>query len=106
MKENIIKILLLVLVSCFVLLFTDYKSLGEFYFYFLIVIIGFNFIITKNLTLLSVWNTAFLFIILSEVFSLNFTSLNSKLPALKFLIIANNLIMIGYLSNFKRSNFC
>lgn len=103
--QVIFKILLLFLLSVTILLFGDYRSLGEFYFYFLVGITSYAVIKNRKITLLNVWNCAFLFIILSEVFSTKFVISASKLPALKFLTIANNFIIIGYLSKINKPKF-
>lgn len=105
MKENIHKILFIFLLCCFILLFDDYYALGKFYFYFLIVITFYDMIKYRRISLLTVWNSAFLFIILSEVFSIKFGISNTKLPSLKFLTIANNFIILGYISKLNKQKF-
>jgi oligosaccharide repeat unit polymerase len=105
LKDTILKILFVIALSCGVILFDDYKNLGEFYFYFLIIFLAYDIIINRRVSLLTVWNSGFLFIILSEVFSTQFELSSNKISALKFLIIANNFILIGYFSKIKRSLF-
>jgi oligosaccharide repeat unit polymerase len=101
MVKNIIFILCACLQISLVLFFDDYRDLGVFYFYMLFAFLLSNIAINKSITLLDVWNFSFLFIILSEVFSESFYVTNNHLQALKYLIIANNLINIGYFSNRK-----
>ena len=61
---------------------------------------------TKNRTisLIDIWNFAFIFIILSEVFSDKTSETTTHLGALKYLIIANNLIFMGYITKLKLSS--
>lgn len=98
MKSNYLKILLFILISTVVHFFDDYRMLAEFYFYILIFIIGYDLFINKKIGLLTVWNFAFLFIIISEPILSSVNISNFHLIALQYLITANNIINIGYFS--------
>lgn len=97
MKKTLICLVFL-LVTSFVYLLQDYTTLGTFYFYFLFSYIGINVFISRIISLIDVWNFAFIFIILSEVFSDNFFVTKNHLSSLQYLIVANNIINIGYCS--------
>ena len=102
MSSNILKILFFCLFSCFTLISTDFEQISTSYFYFLLFIIIFNVIRKLNIALIDVWNVSFLFIILSEAL-LPYTSISNKqIEAVKFLVIANNIINIGYLTITKK----
>ena len=101
MIKNLPKIIIAVFVSLIVLLYNSYYDLGVFYFYAIIGFLIYDVVRTKKIQLLHIWNGAFLFIILSEVFVRDNMSLY-KLEALKFLIIANNIVFIGYYFKRKR----
>src|SRR5690554_6144897 len=93
------------LFSIIVLLYNDAYSLGILYFYFILVFISYDIIASRSIRLISVWCFSFLFIILSEVF--NSDSLQDKnfLNALKYLIIANNLVILGFYLKRKNEDF-
>jgi oligosaccharide repeat unit polymerase len=95
---KILKILIAILLTVIVLLYDEYKALGSFYFYTLTLWGAFDIIKKKKIELIHVWNAAFGFIILSEVFSDKFTVSQLSLTALQLLIIANNIVYIGYIS--------
>ena len=81
-------------------MFYDLYMLGTFYFYILLGFLLYDIITQKKIKLIHVWCFAFIFVILSEVFiSIGESEDAGLLAALKFLIIANNIILIGYLSN-------
>lgn len=98
MHHKILKILFTLLLCIIVLFYDEYKALGSFYFYTLTLWGIFDIIKKKKIELIHVWNAAFGFIILSEVFSEKFNTSQLSVVALQFLIIANNVIYIGYVS--------
>lgn len=100
--NKFIKIGILVILSLIILLYDDLYRLATLYFYVLLVFLIFDIINYKKVKLIHVWCIGFIYIILSEVF-LNFEiGLNVyALNALKYLIIANNLILMGYYSKGK-----
>ena len=98
MKHNFPKILLFLFVAFITLIIEDYYRLGVFYFYFLIAYLLLEILINKKLKLIYIWNVSFIFTILSEVFLAPNSSTYSNLFALKFLVIANNIVNIGHLS--------
>ncbi|HAV01761.1 MAG TPA: hypothetical protein DCW95_00930 [Chryseobacterium sp.] len=102
--DKIGKIIIILLVTCIVLMLDNTYLLGTFYFYILFAYLIFDIIIQKTIKLIHVWSFAFIFVILSEVFiSIGENVDAGLLAALKFLIIANNIILIGYLSNSSRA---
>lgn len=103
MQNKILKILVVILLSAIILLYDEYKALGSFYFYVLAIWGIVDVLQKKKIELIHVWNAAFGFIILSEVFSDKSTASYLSLTALQFIIIANNIIYIGYISYKKRA---
>ena len=111
--SKIIKIALLIILSLVVFLFDDLYSLATFYFYFLFAFLFFDVFKSKKITLIHIWCIGFVYIILSEVFIITDLQKNMfAIFALKYLISANNIILIGYYSvkeiriyNFKRKDF-
>lgn len=101
MIKNIFKIITTLIVSAIILLYNNYYNLGVFYFYVLIAFLAYDIISTKKIQLIHIWNGAFLFVILSEVFLRDNLSIY-RLEALQLLMLANNIIYIGYLSNTKK----
>lgn len=99
--KRVLIILFILLITIFVFLFIDYKTLGSFYFYTLFSFLLINIIINKTISLIDVWNFAFIFIVLSEVFSSLIVVTENHLDGLKYLITANNLINVGYFSKRK-----
>lgn len=95
MDKRFVVLLTLLLFSSIILLIGDYYLLGTIYFYVALSFVFINVISSKKVKLLDVWNVGFLFIILSEIF-LSTTIDNSYLTAIKFLLIANNMINAGY----------
>lgn len=80
-------------------MFYDFYKLGTFYFYVLGFFLFFDIITHKKIKLIHVWCFGFVFIILSEVFLTIGETLDvNLLVALKFLVIANNVILMGYYS--------
>lgn len=98
MSIKILKILSVGFISVIVLLINDYEQLGKFYFYTLAIWGTLEVLAKRKIELIHIWNVAFCFIILSEVFSDLFTFNAQRLDALKYLIIANNFIFLGYIS--------
>lgn len=104
MSIKALKIFAYLLVSFICLFVDDYKSLSVIYFYFLFINLIIDLFIDKKVTLLTVWNFSFLYVIIAEAILTNFLSSYYYLLAFKFLIIANNIVNIGYLSSiFKKS---
>lgn len=90
--------LLLTISSIIVLLFLDTViEIGEFYFYFLLSYIAIDLLIKKNIGFNHIWSFAFIYMILSEVFS-NPDLRNSQLSltATKYIVTCNNVILMGY----------
>lgn len=98
MDTRSIKIALFILVSCIIILLNNYEHLGVVYFYFLVVYGVIEVIFTRKIGLINIWNGAFVFMILSEVFNYSAVVTSMHVPALQYLIIANNLVNIGYYS--------
>ncbi|MDI1254478.1 MAG: O-antigen ligase [Flavobacterium sp.] len=97
--NNIIKTLLLILLILIVLFWDDFYSLAVVYFYFCIGLLIIDIYVTKTIKLIHVWNGAFVYIILSEVFLYPELEVNKNaLFAIQYLIIANNMILLGYYS--------
>lgn len=103
--DRIMKIIVMLLITCMVFIFYDTYMLGTFYFYFLIVFLAYDIIVEKSIKLIHVWCSAFIFVILSEVFiSIGENADSGLLDALKFLISANNTVLIGYLTNNRKES--
>lgn len=98
MKFKIPFLILIILITVVVYFFDDYRNLGRFYFYVLLIWGVTDLLIKRKIELIHIWNAGFGFIILSEVFSDSFVVLERNLEALQFLITANNLVLLGYIS--------
>lgn len=96
--DKIIKVSLFIFLSAYFLLENDVKFIGTLYFYVLGLLTIYDVAFHRRITLLTVWNLAYIFIINSEIFSEYFTVNSYTLSAVKYLVIANNLINLGYLS--------
>lgn len=97
--NNFIKIVLLGVLSLITFVFNDLYDLATFYFYTLIFIIVLEIIKKRKINLLHVWCIGFIYIILSEVFIiLGLQNNQYSLSALQYLILANNIVLIGYFS--------
>ncbi len=97
--NKFIKIALLIILSLITIAFDDLYNLATFYFYTLLLMIVFDIIKKREINLIHVWCIGFIYIILSEVFIIFELQKNPySLLALKYLIIANNIILIGYSS--------
>ena len=85
-----------IITSIFTLLSNSIFAFSEFYFYSLIAIGLLDYYKNKSFTFFQVWQAAFVFIILSEAL---LTSINNSgmLLATKFLILANNIFILGYI---------
>ncbi|WP_338378876.1 O-antigen polymerase [uncultured Flavobacterium sp.] len=98
--NKLIKIVLLILFSLIIVMLDDFYMIGTFYFYSLLGFLIFDVIKQKKIILIHIWCLGFIYIILSEVFLIfGETSNLYALNALKYLIIANNFLLIGYYSN-------
>ncbi|MFL9835656.1 O-antigen polysaccharide polymerase Wzy [Chryseobacterium terrae] len=98
--NRFIIIALLVVLTVGVYMFYDFYSLAVTYFYFLLFFLIADIIYKRKINLIHVWCAGFVYIILSEAFitfGINFYK--NGLDALQYLIVANNLILIGYYSN-------
>ncbi|MBS1549839.1 MAG: oligosaccharide repeat unit polymerase [Bacteroidetes bacterium] len=95
---KILSIAILLLLSVAILLIDSVFVLGQFYFYFLALYILFDVIKNKKISLLNLWNIAFMYIILSEAVIKSDETNLFFISAVKYLLIANNLINIGYIS--------
>lgn len=105
MMSKIFRILFAVFITVIIFFLENYEYIGEFYFYVILFWGIFDILHKKRIELIHVWNAAFAFIILSEVFASYYYYNNSMLVALKYLITANNLIFIGYVSLSKVSYY-
>ena len=92
------------LTTIFIIGNEDCFAISEVYFYSLITIGLLDYYRNKSLTYFQIWQVAFVFIILSEALLLERVDLG-LLKALKYLIIANNLLILGYLSKIKSHAF-
>lgn len=100
MISKLVKIALLILLSTIFILIDSLYSLASAYFYFLISFLATDIFNKKKIKLIHVWCVGFIYIILSEVFLTSGLISNIyALDALKFLITANNIILLGYLTN-------
>lgn len=105
MNRSIFLILAFFFFSSVVLLIDNYYLLGEICFYTILLYTGFYVIIHKEIRLIDVWNIAFLFIILSELF-VSETIDNSYISPIRYLLLSNNVVNIGYLTlGNKQSSF-
>lgn len=98
--------ILIILITIFSWLFTDFSELGVFSFYAYLFYLIIDFVVHKKISLLTVWNFSFFFIIISESIVSAYSS-ETQLLAYKYLLTANGLINIGYFSNqrsFKTKN--
>ncbi|MGB5981057.1 MAG: hypothetical protein WBG46_02830 [Nonlabens sp.] len=93
---KVFQILIALLLSAIVFLFVDREILGVFYFYVLIILISIDILYKRKIELIHVWNAAFVFIILSEVFTKKFGNGFIDIEVLQYFIFANNIIFIGY----------
>jgi len=98
MPKNILIILLILFLSSLILLIDDYQLLAQGYFYLTVMYVGVSVFYIKQIQLIDTWNVAFLFIVVSEILLLKSAG-NHTVSAVKYLLIANNIINIGYLSN-------
>lgn len=98
MKFKIPFLILIILITVVVYFFDGYRTLGRFYFYVLLIWGVTDLIIKRKIELIHIWNASFGFIILSEVFSDLFFVSERHIEALQFLITANNLVLLGYIS--------
>lgn len=105
MKNNPIRVkisiwLTVIVLSVYTLLEHDYLRLGHVYFYLLAAFLVFDFIRIRKINLLHVWVAAFQFIIVSEINTSGYLIyLENILPTVKYFMIANNLVILGYYSN-------
>ena len=110
MFKKLFIISVFILFSTIILLIDNCYILGRIYFYVMCIFIGVSIIKNKKVQLVDVWNLSFIFIILSEIILLENVEINT-LSAVKYLLIANNFINIGYLSkindekSFKKTSF-
>ena len=97
MKLQVIRVFVLILSSLFIIVYDNHYLLGSIYFYVLVCYIAINVISSRKIRLIDVWCFAFIFVILSEVFlAMNPIAEKSEIDALKYLIISNNIVLIGY----------
>jgi oligosaccharide repeat unit polymerase len=85
-----------ILISIAVILIDDFETISHFYFYVLIIFLMLSVVRLKTISLIVVWNAAFLFVICAEAISPNFIIVENTLSAFKLLLLGNNLITIGY----------
>jgi oligosaccharide repeat unit polymerase len=95
--KRLIFIVVFLFLSLTILLVDNLSFLGNLYFYLIISYIGFSVISNRNFQLIDVWNGGFVFIILSEII-INRNPDMYMLSASKYLMIANNIVNIGFLS--------
>mgnify|MGYP003633023753 CR=1 FL=1 len=95
--NKVLLILSVFLFTVILFLIDDYTIIGEVYFYILTFLCVRDFIKRKTITLFNIWNGAFIFIILSEVFIPTYEKGDSNtITALIFIITANNIVNLGY----------
>lgn len=97
MLKNIYLIFVFLFISLVILTTNDFYFMGQMYFYTLVSYTILSVVIGKKVELIDIWNVAFVFVILSEVLLLKSID-EYKLAAIKYLLIANNLTNIGYLT--------
>lgn len=98
-SEKIFLFLLVIGISISFFLFNDYMILGNYYFYILGSFLILDIYIKKKLELIHVWNVAFLFIIMSEIFTSDQIRYRDNIVSvLQYIFVANNLIFLGYIS--------
>lgn len=103
MDLKILKILIALAISAIIFLFDDRLALGEFYFYVATGWLALDILLKRRIELIHVWFTAFIYIILSEVFQSNFPTNEYTTFAFKYLLLCNNLVYIGYIYFTKES---
>ena len=89
-----------VFLSLIILLLDDIKVIGQIYFYIISISLIADIYKSSKVKLIHIWNIAFCFIILSEIFSPSLILQEKTLSAVKYLIIANNMIFLGYFFKF------
>ena len=89
--------ILIVLLTVFSWLIYDSADLGVYSFYTYLIYLIFDIVTNKKISLLLFWNFSFFFIIISESLLTNIY-VENYLIAYKYLLTANALINIGYLS--------
>lgn len=88
---------IIVIVTIFSWFYQDYEVLSGFSFYAYILILIFDIIVNKKVSLLTIWNFAFFYIIVSEsIVSEYYTDYH--LNAYKYLLAANGIINLGFLT--------
>ncbi|GAB6278097.1 MAG: hypothetical protein STSR0006_00920 [Lentimicrobium sp.] len=94
---------LLILISSFAIYLSDNSFfISEIYFYILIVITIFDYNKKKSITLFQFWQISFIYIILSEALLSTYSDIYF-LKAIRYLILSNNILILGYLL-FERIN--
>lgn len=101
--NKILTIGLLISFSAYIMVENNVSIIGTLYFYILTFLLIVDLTIYKRITLLTVWNISYLFIINSEIFHAEFLINNYTLQAVTYLTIANNLINLGFLTYGKSS---
>ena len=106
MRIRLILSFLIVITSVLVTLYSDYFKLGAHYFYLLSSIILLDVIAQKRIEIIHIWIGGFFYTILAEVFISNvLEDTRYVLLAVKFYVLANNLVLLGYfLSSKKKMN--
>lgn len=96
--NKFIILLILIVSSLVIFVFDSITNLGEFYFYFISLYILLKYLDEKNIEFDIIWAFAFLFMILGEVFiNKELIYIENSLEAFRFLCLANNIVLIGYL---------
>ncbi|MDD4244412.1 MAG: O-antigen ligase [Bacilli bacterium] len=92
---NYIIFLLTTILSAFTLMSDNLQEISEVSLFVLSIIIALDYFKNKSLTFFQTWIISFIFIILSEAILIN--PGENILNAVKFLLLANNIVIIGYL---------
>lgn len=102
---NYIIFLLTLVLSAFTLMSDNLQMISEVSLFGLSVFIALDYFKSKSLTFFQTWIISFIFIILSEAILIN--PGENILNAVKYLLIANNLVIIGYIvpARFKKRNY-
>jgi hypothetical protein len=101
-RKSLYLILLLVPFTAFLWLVNDIAILSRVYFFCALAYVFWSIAKSKSIRLIDVWNVSFIFVIVSEALMKNAGD-QEFLIATQFLMTANNLVNIGYLSAFKKS---
>lgn len=100
---NLLILVLILVFSSVIYVTDDVHTLGQIYFYATAIHSVYLLYKSKKVQLILIWNIAFIFIILSEVLLLE-TVGHYTVESVKYLLLANNVVNLGYIVNLKSSS--